>query len=218
MRVPVKPSFEDFVRHIGHHPCYADDQLPLLYKAACMSIPLRGDAAEFGVYQGATAAGLATLFPDRILWLFDTFAGMPAWDPSIDSHPAGDFSDTTLDDVRKRLGGKGNPWLVAGHFPASVEDARAWPYFETGHICFAHIDFDQYQSTLDALKWVWPRLTPGGSIVLHDYGRARCKGVAKAMREFFEEGGDKSILLRETTGISGGREIAIVRKAVDLSF
>ena len=64
-----------------------------------------GFIAELGVYRGELAATLNRLFPDRTLYLFDTFEGFSQSDLSDgqeEKHPraaVGDFQDTSLDMV-----------------------------------------------------------------------------------------------------------------------
>ena len=48
-----------------------------------------GDVAELGVYQGAFAAEINRLFPERRLWLFDTFEGFHARDLAIEAERTG---------------------------------------------------------------------------------------------------------------------------------
>jgi O-methyltransferase len=50
---------------------------------------------------------------------------------------------------------------------------------------FVHLDADLYQSTLDGLNFFYPRLSPGGCIIVHDYNH-NWEGVTKAVDEFSE--------------------------------
>ena len=49
------------------------------------------------------------------------------------------------------------------------------------------LDTDFYDSTLQELVHLWPRLVPGGIVVLDDYGY--WEGQRKAVDEYFEEQG-----------------------------
>ena len=51
---------------------------------------------------------------------------------------------------------------------------------------FAHIDVDLYQPTRDSLEFMFPRLLPGGAIVVDDYGYSQFPGAQKAVNEFLE--------------------------------
>ena len=159
-----------------------------------LSVP--GDVFECGVYKGGTAALLRTLLEEnrsaKKLYLFDTFEGMPETNPDKDWHKKGDFSDTSLEDVRAFVGGGQTCIFKKGFIPdtfAGLSDVT---------ISFCHIDVDIYKSIIDSLEFVWPRLSPGGVIVFDDYGFPTCPGALKAVDDFF---GDKdSIPLCLQTG------------------
>jgi hypothetical protein len=57
---------------------------------------------------------------------------------------------------------------------------------ESVQIAFAHIDVDIYKSIMDSLKFIWPRLSFGGFIVLDDYGFPTCPGARASVDEFFQ--------------------------------
>ena len=50
---------------------------------------------------------------------------------------------------------------------------------------FVHLDVDLYKSTLDCLKYFYPRVSRGGVIISHDYPNS--DGVNKAFDEFFQD-------------------------------
>lgn len=58
---------------------------------------------------------------------------------------------------------------------------------EDSKISFSHIDLDLYQCYLDALNFIYPRMTSGGVIVFDDYAAPTCKGATLAVNEFFGE-------------------------------
>lgn len=53
-----------------------------------------------------------------------------------------------------------------------------------GPFAFAHLDLDHYAPTLDALKWVWPQIAPGGILACHDYAAKIEVMASKAVKEF----------------------------------
>jgi len=140
-----------------------------------------GAIAEIGVYKGASAYALAETFRDRTLHLFDTFTGMPENDPAIDHHKKGDFSNTSIEEVKTKLQKFSNVLYYKGLFPASAELAKNTLF------AFINIDVDLYQSTIDCLNFFYPRLIIGGIIsVYDDYNFPNCKGATKAVNEFVE--------------------------------
>jgi len=137
--------------------------------------PIDGVVVELGVYQGGALSRMAKLAPTKMCYGFDTFAGQPAesWREG-DVHRPGEFADTSFDAVRAAM--PQNVVLVPGLFPASARDFSEW-------ICFAHVDFDLGQSTVDAIDWLRPRMASGGIVVFDDWGWKNCPGVAKAIKE-----------------------------------
>ncbi len=167
-----------------------------LWDLARQTAPLHGSVAEFGVYKGGSARLLCAVKESRPLHLFDTFGelgGMPETRPDIDtSHRAGDFSDSRLPEVRALLAGQPEVRIHAGLFPgtaAGLEDVR---------FSFVHLDVDIYQSTLDGLRFFYPRLLPGGMLVSHDYSYLPTPGVKRAFDEYFADDPQPVIRLWDT--------------------
>jgi O-methyltransferase len=147
------------------------------YLRACL--PLGGAIAEVGVYKGGSAKLLATWAQGTPFYLFDTFEGMPDTDARVDVHAKGDFSDTSLEGVQQYLAGFENLHFRPGRFPAS---AASLP--DDLRFSFVNLDVDIYESTLEGLRYFFPRLVPGGVLISHDYNSITCPGVKKAFDEF----------------------------------
>ena len=147
-----------------------------------------GAVAELGVYRGALAAELNRLFPERSLYLFDTFSGFDPRDVAVEGEDGfsraavGDFADTSVDAVRERLPFPDRAVFRVGYFP---ETARGLDE----SFAVVSLDADLYKPILDGLHWFYPRMSRGGYIVIHDYNNARFTGVRQAVREFCEEHG-----------------------------
>jgi O-methyltransferase len=151
----------------------------MLHQHALKAASLPGDCAEVGVYKGGTALILASALAGtgKTVHLFDTFGGLPHPE-SVDRHHAGDFGDATLASVRELLKDQ-RVEFHPGLFPGTAEGVRAKEF------CLVHVDADLYRSTLDACEFFYPRLAPGGLLVIDDYGVPTCPGVMKAVDEFF---------------------------------
>ncbi len=63
--------------------------------------------------------------------------------------------------------------------PAVLEEVGA------ERVAWAHIDVDIYAAVRDCLEYLYPRMAPGGMIVLDDYGFPSCPGARRAVDEFF---------------------------------
>lgn len=148
-----------------------------------------GCFVEFGVYQGGTAWHLAEIArrQGRSLFLYDTFTGIPFKD-EIDSHRVGDFSDTSLEQVKAAIP---DAIYCVGVFPDTVV------YMPP--IAFVHVDADQYQSLKDAIRIFVPLMVSGASIVFDDY--CCLAGADKAIEEWEAELGYPIELTRSNKGI-----------------
>ncbi len=163
----------------------------MLYQLARQALAIEGDFAEVGVYKGGTARLLAQLAEgtNKRLELFDTFEGMPETDSTKDHHQAGDFADTSLEGVKRFVGGGELISFHQGIFPetaSAVADRR---------FSLAHIDVDIYSSVFDSCEFFYPRLSPAGILIFDDYGFRSCPGAREAVDEFFSTRDEAPIYL-----------------------
>ena len=135
-----------------------------------------GSFAEVGVYRGDTSRVLHRLAPDRRLYLFDTFEGFPLQD--IDE-PDDRFRETSLDMLREMLGDMNQVVVRKGYFP---ETARG---LENERFAFVLLDADKYKPTWAGLEFFYPRLSPRGCLMIHDFNSPESNyAVSKATEEF----------------------------------
>ena len=148
------------------------------------SLKVLGSVAELGVYRGDFAWKLNALFPDRKLFLFDTFEGFDSRDVQVETGLGlsrageGDFRDTGVRVVRERLPYPEQAVFVPGYFPET-----AAPYMEEQY-AFVSLDADLYAPILEGLTYFVPRMSPGGMILLHDYNNKRFRGAKKAVEDY----------------------------------
>jgi O-methyltransferase len=160
-----------------------------------------GAIVECGVWRGgsmmATALTLQSLnCADRELYLFDTFEGMPKPE-DVDVHASGQAAMTefiqeqrgedssavcyaSLDEVKSAMARtKYNPARI--HFiRGKVEETI--PAQAPESIALLRLDTDWYESTRHELEHLFPRLSPGGILIIDDYGD--WQGARKATDEF----------------------------------
>lgn len=171
------------------------DRKYLLYNLLADTLPRSsGEIAECGVYRGGTAIILAELAQQsgRTVHLFDTFGGMPKTNPELDLHKEGDFSGTSLEDVRAYLAGVENVRFHPGIVPQTLQAVKEERF------CFVHVDLDIYDAIKSATEFFYERLESGGVIVFDDYGWPSCPGARAAVDEFFA--GKPEILLTLGSG------------------
>ena len=156
-----------------------------------------GDMAELGVYRGNSAALLAHYAREykRTVFLFDTFEGFDTRDlTGADKSKEIEFSDTSLTAVRDLVGLE-RVKFVQGRFPKSIPlDLYASKF------CLVHIDCDLYQPTKAALEFFYPRLSPGGLIIMHDYNNPYWGGIKLAVDEYCREIPERPIVLGDKSG------------------
>lgn len=144
------------------------------------SVP--GDAAELGVYRGAFARCLSALLPERRLWLFDSFSGFDAEEARdqaaglVEAHRRSD-----ADKVLSLLPHPERAEIRKGFFPETAKG------LEEQRFALVSLDADLEESTLEGLRWFWPRLSPGGSLLLHDWANPKLPGVARALERYERE-------------------------------
>jgi hypothetical protein len=158
---------------------------------------LAGDIVELGVYQGQTATIMARNARrlGRTAWLMDTFTGFDAKDfTGADAGRAPQFTDTSLEAVRARVGEE-NTRYVKGFFPDTA--AHLPP---DGRYCLVHIDVDLYAPILSALTYFYPRMVPGGFMIVHDYGSLAWEGADKAVDVFFADKPECVIQMPDSAG------------------
>ena len=88
-----------------------------------------------------------------------------------------------------------------GHFPAT---ASAIPPDE--QFALVHLDADLLRPTLYALQFLYPRVVPGGLMIIHDYSSTARPGIAEAVDGFFKDKPEGPVLDPDRSGT------AIVRK------
>ena len=149
-----------------------------------------GAVAELGVYRGDFAKEINREFPDRELYLFDTFTGFDETDMTEESAVTGcrrfrDFSDTGTELVRDGLPFPENAVFVPGHFPESTASMVSEP----AEYALISLDPDLYMPARNGLEYFWPRLAEGGIILIHDYTSIQFPGVQKAVDEYCRQHG-----------------------------
>lgn len=161
---------------------------------------IEGDFVELGCYKGDTSLQLAKLLAaqraatqppsyitKRILYLYDSFAGLPPRSPedasSIgENFKAGELFVTKREVIDKlRHAGLDLRYIkVKKAFFEELNPTTDLP----SQIALAFLDGDLYNSIQTSLQLVAPRLQARGLIIVHDYNNPELPGVALAVDEF----------------------------------
>ncbi|HUX14866.1 MAG TPA: TylF/MycF/NovP-related O-methyltransferase [Phycisphaerae bacterium] len=147
-----------------------------------------GDVVEMGCHAGDTSVFLARMIreldPSRTLHLYDSFQGLPEKDAKDNPAYGEPGSVRTAEEVvRARFAQEGlpPPQIHAGWF-AELAEAE-FPR----QIAFAFFDGDLYRSIVDSFARVYPRLSPGAVVCVHDYGCDPWPGVTRACDDYLAD-------------------------------
>lgn len=172
-----------------------------------------GALVECGVWRGGSmmAAALALKSKhrlDRDLYLFDTFEGMTrpgeqdrdalgtaaaeTFQDRSTGEDTADWCAATMDEVTDNLGGTGYPSERVHLVKGRVEDTV--PAEAPERIALLRLDTDWYDSTRHEMEHLFPRLVPGGVLILDDYGH--WQGSRQAVDEYLAEAGVNILLQR----------------------
>jgi O-methyltransferase len=180
---------------LGHYPIISDQiskpalAIVLRELETALEQGTAGDIVEFGCYIGTTTLFMRRLLDaytsDKLLFAYDSFEGLPekiAQDASGvgEQFQAGELRVSKKDFLREFQKANLRPPIT---HKAWFKDLR--PDQLPEQISFAFLDGDFYDSIMDSLKLVWPRLATGGVITIDDYGRDALPGPERAVRDFF---------------------------------
>ncbi|WP_177196345.1 TylF/MycF/NovP-related O-methyltransferase [Bradyrhizobium sp. OK095] len=156
---------------------------------------IAGDIAECGCWKGHSTYVIAELARRHAfagtLHVFDSFEGGLSDKTEEDQtrrflqserdvlHEKTMFS-SSIDQVRASLAAFGFVRLYPGWIPdrfAEIGDRR---------FSLVHVDVDLHNPTAESLAFFWPRLNPGGCIVVDDFGAADFPGCEIAVKAFVQ--------------------------------
>jgi O-methyltransferase len=141
-----------------------------------LSLPVAGDIVQCGAFKGGSTAKLSVLakLTGRKLYVCDSFEGLPDTADSRQRYVsfgdqpdyifgAGEYAGS-LDEVRANVAKAGEIdvcTFVKGWFQDSLPTLDVRP-------AFVFTDVDYVASARDCLRWLWPRLAPGGVWFTHE--------------------------------------------------
>ena len=138
-----------------------------------------GDFIETGVWRGGAVIFMKALLKnaginDRIVWVADSFEGLPAPDEANypadkgDIHYAQKELAISKEQVQKNFEKYGlldeNVRFLKGWFKDTL------PTAPIKSIALLRLDGDMYESTMDGLTNLYPKLSKGGFIIIDDWG------------------------------------------------
>jgi SAM-dependent methyltransferase len=134
-----------------------------------------GDLIETGVWRGGAtifmrAALKAYRITDRTVWVADSFEGLPPTEYEKDLNLRLDKVDclaVSLEDVQSNFS-------KYGLLDEQVRFLKGWfkdtlPIAPIEQLAILRLDGDWYESTMDALTYLYPKLAIGGYVIIDDY-------------------------------------------------
>jgi O-methyltransferase len=150
-----------------------------------------GDFIETGIWRGGSVILMRAILKahgvtDRTVFAADSFEGLPK--PNAVSYPAdrGDRHWTcnelavSLEQVRANLD-------RYGLLDDQVQFLKGWfkdtlPQAPIERLAVARLDGDMYESTMTAIEALYPKLQPGGFLIVDDYGAVQ--GCKQAIEDY----------------------------------
>jgi O-methyltransferase len=179
----------------------------------CMTTVLKegvqGDFIETGVWRGGACIFMRGFLKvneihDRRVWVADSFAGLPKpdevrfpLDKGLMLHTI-DFLRVSLEEVKENFKNYNlldeQVCFLKGWFKDTL------PTAPIEKIALARLDGDMYSSTMDGLRNLYPKVSPGGFMVIDDYGAvAACAAAVQDYRTEFDI--DEPLIRIDTTGV-----------------
>jgi len=152
-----------------------------------------GDFIETGVWRGGACIFMAAILKAyndtmRKVWVCDSFHGLPA--PNVEKYPQdeGDIhyhlswflaisKETVEENFKKHNLLSPQVQFVKGWFSDTLSTIPAKQF------AIVRLDGDMYESTMDSLVALYPKLSPGGFLIVDDFGHPRCKQAIIDYRE-----------------------------------
>ena len=154
------------------------------------SIP--GDLIETGVWRGGATIFMRAVLrayndTQRVVWVADSFQGLPKPNPLDYRWDAGDWLwrdpqlAVSLEEVKANF-------TKYGLLDDQVRFLVGWfgdtlPYAPIERLAILRLDGDMYESTMDSLHSLYPKLSQGGYVIVDDYGAVpACKAAVEDFR------------------------------------
>ncbi len=179
------PYNED-LRHMGYDwPLFAETMIGIMRLnniqnliESIIKLNIPGDFIETGAWRGGATIFMRAVLKaynitDRIVWVADSFQGLPK--PDGEKYPSdrGDVHYTKkelsvkADDVRQNF-------LNYQLFDDQVRFLEGWfketlPLAPIKQLSLLRLDGDMYESTMDALTNLYPKLSRGGYVIIDDW-------------------------------------------------
>jgi O-methyltransferase len=198
--IAYKKPYDPALREVGRDwPARADSMIGLKRMENiqyCVETVIQdgveGDLIETGVWRGGACIfmrGVLKSYEDttRTVWVADSFQGLPAPDAKRYPADAGDDLHTKgglavgVEQVKHNFERYGllddQVKFLVGWFKDTL------PTAPIDKLAVARLDGDMYESTIQAIEALYPKLQPGGFLIIDDYG-SHMSQCGKAIHDY----------------------------------
>lgn len=180
------------------------ETLHFTFESSCKLRDMEGDYVECGVAAGAQVIALLHGAPNKTVWAFDSFEGIPLPSNRDNQMPG----IRTLN--KKEIDALPNPGEQvlesSGATIVSLENffinitaskvkatnlnvVKGWfedtlPINKVGPIAILRLDGDLYHSTFISLKYLYPKVVQGGLVIIDDWQLPGCR---QACIDYFQQ-------------------------------
>jgi len=206
------PSTVELYQKIKPYTLTSHERMSALRQAVIYLVKAKvpGAFIECGVWRGGSMMAVALTLvelgsTDRDLYLFDTFETMPppgehdvdVWGTHAneyyeDALAAPGFAYLPQEQIRSLLEQTGYPADRLHFVKGMVEETI--PEHAPEQIALCRLDTDWYESTAHEMEHLYPRITPGGILIVDDYGHFL--GSKRAVDEYIDKHGLALLLNR----------------------
>jgi O-methyltransferase len=178
-------------------------RLHVLTWAAGHALQIEGDFVECGVFNGFSSAVVCKYLDfasvPKSFYLYDTFSGLPeetATEMERLLYPYEQCdSEETYAHVKNTFAAYPNVKVIRGIVPHSFTEAAP------DQIAFLHIDMNSTQAEILALEHLFHKISPGGLMILDDFGWQAHRDQMLAETEFLQALGYKVLELPTGQGL-----------------
>jgi len=151
-----------------------------------------GDLIETGVWRGGACIFMRGVLKargvtDRVVWLADSFEGLPP--PNAAKYPQdADYKFHEFQELAVSLEQVQENFRRYGLLDDQVRFLKGWfrdtlPSAPVKSLAVLRLDGDLYESTMDALTHLYPKLEKGGYAIIDDYGSVKaCRQAVEDYR------------------------------------
>ena len=203
--IPGETKFTQIFNSLSGYSMTSKERMYGLYKAVeyIAQHNIHGDIVECGVWKGGSMMSVALALQhfgrmDKDIWLYDTFEGMSQPTPSdldyggrsalesIQRQGLKSFNEmcfAPLDEVKQNMLSTNYPSQKIHFIKGKVEETI--PEHLPSQISILRLDTDWYESTYHELEHLFPLLSPGGVLIIDDYGH--WKGAKEAVDSYLKK-------------------------------